>query len=74
MFPARSGKGWARTRGALEMMIQKRHPTGGDLEKAEFQAGKFFWNLAGHEIAKTDERRQMRRRESSVQFEIEEIQ
>src|SRR5581483_614387 len=72
--PARVGKRRARPGGAFQMMIEKRHPARRSFEKAEFQAGELFRNLAGDEIAKADDRRQVRRGEGAVQFEIEEVE
>ena len=56
------------------MMIEKRHPTGRDFQETEFQSGKFFRNLTGNQIPKSDDRRQVRCREGAVQFEIEKVE
>src|SRR6185503_478041 len=55
-------------------MIQKRHPACRSFQKAEFQIRKSFGNLTGDEIAKADERRQMRCGEGAVELEIEKVQ
>src|ERR1051325_2457202 len=60
--------------GAFQMMIQKRNPACRGFQKAESQSWKFFRNLTRDEIAKADERRQMRCGQGAIQLEIEEVE